>query len=54
MKKFILNNFNLSPEELVHIDEVINRIKREDHGVISEYELHDLVDHHLYEILQCQ
>lgn len=51
MKNFILKHFNLAPEEMIYIDEIVNRIHDEDHGVISEYELHDLVDHHLYQIL---
>jgi hypothetical protein len=53
MRKFILKNFNLAPAELVHLDEILNIIHEEmDGNVISEYELHDLFDEHLYQILK--
>lgn len=58
MEKFIRDNFNLEADELVHIPRIIARCNQEiedsDEGRISEYELYDIVDDELYQILQEQ
>ncbi len=58
MEKFIRDNFNLEADELILIPRIIARCNQEiedsAEGRISEYELYDIVDDELYQILQEQ